>query len=285
MKRTQSNLALTAVLGTALLANCMASAPTAANSDDRATSIINDARAARNSDTRRQAVKALSLVGSVEPFASQLESMLDDKDVQVRIAVVEALSEQKTSRAIEGLQVALDDKVAEVRFTAAKALYKLNDEAGKQALIAALNGDSKTSSGLMAQIGREAKRTFESPSKTTVAGVKVGLALSGVPLAGPGFAVVEKAAFNQPESGRAVTAMLLANENDPAVTEALRSALSDKDPKTRAAAARALALQGNPSLKSDLIGLLEDKSQAVRVQAAASLLRLGSVLVSVTDGE
>jgi HEAT repeat protein len=53
----------------------------------RCNDILRQALAAGNPDTRRQAVLALSIVGA--RFVSVLQGMLQDKDVQVRLATVE----------------------------------------------------------------------------------------------------------------------------------------------------------------------------------------------------
>ena len=75
-------------------------------------------------------------------------------------------------------------------------------------------------------------------------------------------------------SGRAGTALLLSNDNDPRVIAALREGLSDKTWSVRAASAHAIAVQNNTELQSDLIPLLDDKKEAVRVRASAAYIRL-----------
>ena len=61
------------------------------SADEQSRAIIDKSLKESNPDTRKQAVIALSLAGTGEPFLSQLESMLDDKDVQVRLAAVASL--------------------------------------------------------------------------------------------------------------------------------------------------------------------------------------------------
>jgi HEAT repeat protein len=76
----------------------------------------------------------------------QLERMLQDKDVQVRQAVVASLADVKSERATAALHKALEDAVPEVSFAAAKALWARHDPVGRTALLAVLEKESKNSS-------------------------------------------------------------------------------------------------------------------------------------------
>ena len=78
-------------------------------------------------------------------------------------------------------------------------------------------------------------------------------------------------------SGRATAALLLGNDKEPGVLQALQDALADKDWSVRAAAVHAIALRNNPVLETDLVPLLEDRKEAVRVRAAAGYLRLEGI--------
>ena len=117
---------------------------------DRAAGLLDDGLKDKNPDTRKQAVQALGLAASRDPYFSQVESMLDDKDVQVRLAAITSLVDLKDKRTTGDLQKALNDDVAEVSFAAAKALWSLNNASGRTALVAVLSGETKTSSGLNA---------------------------------------------------------------------------------------------------------------------------------------
>ncbi|HLJ09783.1 MAG TPA: HEAT repeat domain-containing protein [Planctomycetaceae bacterium] len=276
MKRT---LTLAAA---ALAASFLAAAQTA---EDRAAAIIEKALTARNPETRVEGVKALGLAASAEPFATRLGSMLNDKDVLVRVAAVDALAEQKTARAIETIKIALDDRTPEVRFAAAKALFKLHDEAGMKVLLAVLNGSTKTSSGLIAEQVRDAQRTLESPKKLMLVALQNGMGLVPVPYVDKGAAAIGFFMGTRSQSSRAATALLLGQSQDPAVKEALRTALADKDAKTRAAAAKAIAMQDDPMLRDDLARMLVDKNRSVQLNAAAGFLRLRSAVPMTADAE
>ena len=90
--------------------------------DAKAQSILEQGLASKNPDTRKQAVAALSLAASREPYLSRLISMMGDKDVEVRLSTVASLSEIKGKAVNKTLQNALNDEVPEVTFAAAKAL-------------------------------------------------------------------------------------------------------------------------------------------------------------------
>jgi hypothetical protein len=58
---------------------------------DRARNFLAASLKDKNPDSRKQAVQALGLVSPREPYLSQLEAMLDDKDVEVRLATITSL--------------------------------------------------------------------------------------------------------------------------------------------------------------------------------------------------
>src|SRR5579864_2908244 len=120
-----------------------------ASNQDRARSFLEDSLKDKNPDSRKQAVQALGLVSAREPYLSELEAMLDDKDVEVRLATITSLVDLKSRRTVPALRKALDSDAPEVSFAAAKALWTLNEPVGREALISVLSGDTKTSSGFI----------------------------------------------------------------------------------------------------------------------------------------
>jgi HEAT repeat protein len=259
-----------------------------ASHEDRAKSLIADALKAKDPDTRKEGVKALRLVAEQAPFASQLEEMLNDSDVQVRVAAVEALAELKNERGIAALKTALNDRVAEVRFAAAKALMKLNDPAGRDFLIAVLNSDAKGASGMVATHLREAKRTMETPNVLIMLAVKQGVSLAPVPGLGAGYSAAQEVLAHRGISERAATALLLGKGQGSEVIAALRSALTDKNAAVRAAAVQSLALVADTTVQHDavelLVPLFNDTNRAVRLRAAASYLRLENMSAATAMG-
>ena len=228
----------------------------------------------KNPDTRKEAVVALSLAGTGDPFASWLEAMLSDKDVEVRVATVASLVDLKTARTITALRKALKDDVPEVSFAAAKALYLLNDPEGKQALLSVVGGETKTSSGFITKQKRDAMRMLHTPKSMFLFAVKTGIGFAPVPGLGAGISSMQGLLSDPGVSGRATATLLLGKDKDRDTLIALKDALTDRDWSVRAAAVHSLALRNDPALQSDLAALLDDKKEAVRLRAAAGYSRL-----------
>ena len=225
----------------------------------------------------KHAVQALGLVSAREPYLSQLEAMLDDKDVEVRLAAITSLVDLKSSRTVPALRKALDSEVPEVSFAAAKALWTLKEPIGRKALISVLSGDTKTSSGFITKQKRDALRMLHTPKTMFLFALQQGTNFVPVPGLGAGISSLQGILSDPSVSGRAATAILLSTDRGPEVLQALRDALADNDWSVRAAAVHAIALRNDPALESDLVPLLEDKKEAVRVRAAAGFLRLESI--------
>jgi hypothetical protein len=242
--------------------------------DTQARDIIERAVKDKNPDTRKQAATALSLGGPREPFISQLESMLDDKDVEVRLAAVSSLADLKAKRTLAALRRALNDDVPEVGFAAAKALYSLKDPAGKEALLSVLSGETKVASGFITKQKRDAIRMMHTPRVMMMFALKQGIGFAPVPGLGEGLSSMQGILSDPGVSSRALAALQLGKEKDVATLQALREALMDKDASVRAAAVHSMALRNDPMLQPDLVPLLGDKKESVRLRAATGYLRL-----------
>jgi HEAT repeat protein len=241
------------------------------------TEILQRALAAGNPETRKQAVVALSLAYSQGPLFDQLERMLQDKDVEVRQAVVASLAEVKSKSATAALHKALEDDVPEVSFAAAKALWARHDPAGRAALLAVLAGESKTSSSFFSKQKRDALRMMHTPRTTFLFALRQGVGFAPVPGLGEGIASMQGILAESGVSGRVSASLLLGADKDPATLEALKDALSDKDSSVRAAAVHSLSLRNDPALKKVLEPLLQDDKEPVRLRAAAGYLRLSAI--------
>ena len=254
-----------------------------AATDAQCRDILQQALEAKNPNTRKQAVVAVSLVAA--QFLSPLTAMLQDKEVEVRLATVASLAEVKSPQAVAALRAALNDEVPEVGFAAAKALWGWHDTAGKQALLAILAGDSQTASKFFSKQKRDALRMIHSPRVMLLFAMNKGLGFVPVPYLGLGIASMQELLTDPGISGRAAAALMLATEKDQATLEALRDALSDTEWLVRAAAVHSLALRRDPRLRTDLAPLLDDQNEAVRLRAAAAYLRLaGQERTSDTAG-
>ena len=249
-------------------------AATSVTLQNRSRILLEDGLKDGNPDVRAQAVQALGLVGPREPYISELEAMLDDKDVAVRLATVASLVDLRNPRTPVVLKKALADEVPEVSFSAAKALWSLKEPEGKDALLSVLAGETKTSSGYISKQKRDTFRLIHTPRTMFLFALKEGMGFAPVPGLGAGAASLQGILADPSVSGRATTALLLSNDGDPMVRDALLDALSDKDASVRAAAVHAIALRDDPGAMNDLAPMLDDKKEAVRLRAAAALLRL-----------
>ena len=249
----------------------------AGSTHDRARDLLDNSLKDKNPDVRKHAVQSLGLVSPTEPYLSQLEAMLEDKDVQVRVATIASLVDLNSDRTIPALRRALDSDVPEVSFAAAKALWTLNESSGREALVAFLSGDTKTSLGFITKQKRDALRMFHTPQTLFLFALKQGAAFAPVPGLGAGISSVQGILSDPGVSGRAATALLLSVDKSPEILQALEDALADPDWSVRAAAVHAIAVRNDPALKADLVPLLDDKKEAVRVRAAAGYLRLEAI--------
>ena len=210
---------------------------TPADTLQRCHSMLNDAAHERNPDGRKGAAEALSLVGVNDGALESLAPMLDDHDVPVRIAVVVTLGDFKDNRTLPLLKKALQDPVPEVDFAAAKVLYQLHDPDGVQFLLAVVSGESKASSSLLSKEKRGALRLLHTPTQlfTTIAIGAAGFA--PVPGLGYGLSSAQGILSDPDSSARAASLLLLGTSRDPALVDAVASALPDKEWSVRAAAA------------------------------------------------
>jgi HEAT repeat protein len=251
--------------------------PGRAATDAQCTEILQRGLDAGNPETRQQAVSALSLASGSGPLFDQLERMLQDKDVQVRQAVVASLADVKSGRATAALHKALEDPVPEVSFAAAKALWARHDPVGRTALLAILSKESKSSSNFFSKEKRRGLRMMHTPRTTFLFAAEQGAGLVPVPGLGEGVASMQEILASSAVPGRAAAALLLGDDRNPATIEALRDALSDEDSSVRAAAVHSISLRNDPALKKELVPLLTDDKQSVRLRAAAGYLRLSSI--------
>ena len=239
--------------------------------------MLRHALQSHNPDTRKEAAISLSLASERSPLLPMLQDLLHDKDVPVRLAAVASLSEVKTRAATAALHQALDDDVPEVSFAAAKALWTRNDPAGRRALLAVLEGDTKSASGFLTQQKRQALRMMHTPGTTFLYAVKQGIGFVPLPGFGEGVASMQALLSDPGVSGRATAALMLAKDRDPATAEALKNAMFDKDWHVRAAAVHSLAIRNDPRMQKDIAIVLLDDKEEVRLRAAAGYLRLSAI--------
>ena len=272
--RSVGNVWTAAVLMTM---SVMSSAPAghlAAAAAPQCRQVLQQALEDKNPDNRKLAVAALSLAASRS--VPLVIPMLQDKDVEVRLAAVTTLAETKSGAVVAALRTALDDEVPEVSFAAAKALWSMNDVTGKRVLLAVLQRESNATSSFLTKQKRDALRLMQTPRTAFFFALRSGAGLVPLPGVGVGVSSMQTLMTDPSTSGRAASAVLLSTDPDPATTSALTDALQDKDGSVRAAAVHALALRRDGALKSRLDSLLADENKGVQLRAAAACLRLSS---------
>ncbi len=249
-------------------------APPPTPEETRANLLLGAGLGDKNPDVRKQAVAALGLIGPREPYISEINNAISDKDVYVRLAAVASLVDLKDKGTADLLDKALHDVAPEVSFAAAKALFGLDDPRGRTALMAILEREAKTQAGFLTAEKRDTLRLVHIPKGMMLFAIKNGIGFAPVPGLGAGVSSMQEIMSDNGVSGRATTAMLLATDPSPQVLDALKEALSDKDASVRAAVAHAIALRNDPALMPQLVPLFDDGKEAVRLRAAAGYLRL-----------
>ena len=228
-----------------------------------------------NKASRRQnVVVAASTIGNWSRAVSLIESLLRDKDPDVRGMSATALAEMNSRRSIPALRRVLSDNSALVRFAAAKSLWQLGDYSGREILMGVLQGDSSPSDGVIKSNLRDANKKLHNPRELAFAGIN---AASG--LLGPfsyGVTMAEQFATDKSAPARAISASLLASDRNPTSLRELQDALQDKNPAVRVAVAKALGHHPCRSVVEDLRGLLEENKDEVKYMAAASILRIST---------
>jgi HEAT repeat protein len=228
-----------------------------------------------NKVSRRQnAIVATATIGTWSKAVSLIESLLRDKDSDVRALAAAGLAEMNSRPSIPALRKVLEDSSPVVRFAAAKSLWQLGDHSGREILTDVLQGDSSPSDGIVKSNLKDANKKLHSPKELAYAGMN---AASG--LLGPfsfGITMAEQLATDKSASARALSASLLASDHSPTSVRELRDALQDKNPAVRAAAAKALGQHPCRSVVEDLHSLLNENKDEVKYMAAASLLRIST---------
>jgi HEAT repeat protein len=237
--------------------------------------LLTKGAAAENAPHRAQAIAAIGTIPQARA-GKLVEAALSDKDSTVRLAAVNALAERKSRAAIPKLKLALDDDSGEVGFRAAQALWQLGDRSGEELLQEVLAGERKQSAGFISKQVKDAKSTLHNRKALAWMGAKEGAGFLFGPL-GYGMGMVEGMTKDTSAPERALAALLLGQDKNPAAIDDLAAALDDKNPLVRIAAARALGGYRDRRLVSKLEPLLDDKQNAVQYMAAASIVRLTAV--------
>jgi HEAT repeat protein len=233
----------------------------------------------KNPDTRKETAAALGLAGPHEPYTTELGTLAEDKDLYVRLAALQSLVDVRKKEAIPFLNKALYDETPEVSFAAAKALWSLNDPAGRAALMGVVSGQDKTSSGAINAKKRDMIRLLHTPHGLMMFVFQTGIGFAPVPGLGEGMSSLTLILSDSGVSGRAAALLLLSTEKSPDVLQAIREGFKDKDASVRSAAVHALAVRDDPTLMAELLPFIEDPKEkdAVKFRAAAGYVRLATI--------
>jgi HEAT repeat protein len=226
----------------------------------------------KHTETRTQALNALSSLGSNARADRMIAAAMKDPDLDVRTAAILAAGKTKAHTLVVPVRKLLDDSEPQVVFAAATTLWKqFSDRSGEDILAAIAAGDRKANPSLIHGAEHDISRTLHSPSALEKIGVVTGAGM----LLGPfGFSIsaVEYARKNGGDAARIQAIELLADEKSEGVRDQMKSALDDKDPGVRAAAAEVLGHFHRSQDSKAIAVLLEDSKMPVRLAAAAAYI-------------
>jgi hypothetical protein len=235
-------------------------------------SLTDSVKDAKHTETRTQALNALSSLGWSARADGLIAAAMKDPNLDVRTAAILAAGKAKSHSLIEPVKKLLDDTEPQVVFAAATTLWKqFADKSGEDILAAIAAGDRKANPSLIHGAEHDISRTIHSPSALEKIGIVTG---AGLVLGPFGFSVsaVEYARKNGGDSARIQAIDLLAEDKTEGVRDQMKSALDDKDPGVRAAAVKVLGNFHRPQDSKAIATLQDDSKLPVRLAAAAAYI-------------
>ena len=235
-------------------------------------SLTDSVQDAKHTETRTQALNALSSLGWSARADGLIATAMKDPNLDVRTAAILAAGKTKSHSLIEPVRRLLDDAEPQVVFAAATTLWKqFADKSGEDILAAIAAGDRKANPSLIHGAEHDISRTLHSPSALE----KIGLVTGAGLVLGPfGFSIsaVEYSLKNGGDSARIQAIDLLAEDKTEGVRDQMKSALDDKDPGVRAAAVKVLGNFHRSHDSKAIATLLTDPKLPVRLAAAAAYI-------------
>jgi HEAT repeat protein len=232
---------------------------------------LEDACTGDKTGDRTTAVLVLGLILNDAKSIKLAEKALTDEKPEVRAAAAAALGNMKARRSISKLKSAVDDQDPSVALAAAHSLDLMHDNSAYEVYYEILNGERKTSKGLIAS----QTAILHDPKKMAELGFVEGIGF--IPFAGIGWGAIKVLAKDDSSPVRAAAARVLARDPDPATTKALTEATGDKSWIVQAAAIEALAKRGDPSALPTVQKYMSDEKAAIRFTAAAAVIRLTTI--------
>jgi HEAT repeat protein len=275
VKTASAKFLASTVLASTLILTAAVHAQSQPDNVDTARNILDIGLSSHDPSVRVEAIAATGMIAKSDSVRKRIEGFLTDKDANVRIAATETLADLGFQESIPALEKTLEnDEVPEVQFAAAKALYRLHDPKGKQALEDVINGTISTKSSLLDRQKRRFVSSFSSVHGATIYLLSTGGGFVPIPGAGMGLGEVAHIMSDTALTPRATAVLLLGRERGPDIDKILRDALSDKDWTVRATAALTIALTARREMREDIAPLLDDNDQKVRFRAAGAYLHL-----------
>ncbi len=238
--------------------------------------LTESARDSRLTETRTQALYAISSLGSNTRASGLITGGMKDPNLDVRTAAILAAGKARSRALIAPMKKLLDDPEPQVVFAAATTLWgQFKDKSGEDILAAIASGERRANPTLWNGARHDISRTLHSPSALE----KIGIETTAGLVLGPfGFSVgaIEYARKNGADSARVQAIDLLGEERTKAVHEQMLFSLEDKDPGVRAESVKVLAhFHSFEDLKA-IAPLLDDAKLPVRLAAAAAYIDCGS---------
>jgi HEAT repeat protein len=169
VKTASAKFLASTVLASTLILTAAVHAQSQPDNVDTARNILDIGLSSHDPSVRVEAIAATGMIAKSDSVRKRIEGFLTDKDANVRIAATETLADLGFQESIPALEKTLEnDEVPEVQFAAAKALYRLHDPKGKQALEDVINGTISTKSSLLDRQKRRFVSSFSSVHGATI---------------------------------------------------------------------------------------------------------------------
>ncbi len=252
---------------------------------DKAWTMLTTAAQDNHAETRVQALAALGTMGGNTRSLALIKDAMKDTDVDVRVAAALAAGQTKSPNVTTGLRTLLDDKEPAVAFIAALTLWKMHDRSGEDVLKAIVDGDRKTSAGMMHGTKHSINKQLHDPAAMAKYGATQGAYYFLGPF-GIGLTAWEYLHKNGGDTARISAIEAIAQNHTAPIRAQLIDAMDDKDLGVRAAACKALARYHDKDVPAALGKVFDDSKPPVRLTAAAAyLISTGAVSGSPVEGE
>jgi HEAT repeat protein len=248
-----------------------------AESDDvlTARNIINTGLSSASPSTRAEAIATVSMIAKSDAVRKRIEGFLSDGDVNVRITACDTLADLGFQQSIPALENSLaNDSIPEVKFAAAKALYRLNDPKGRQALEDVVTGKLDPTSSYIDRKKRSVLSNLHTFHDASLLVLSSGGVFVPVPGAGMGMSEVARLLSDSALTPKSLALLMLGKDKGSDIDPLIRASLTDKDWTLRASAALIIALSVRKDMQPDIVPLLDDNEVKVRFRAAGAYLRL-----------